>query len=191
LRYQAQANLLFSISQHDPYYTLHTFIYSCRAPHTRTCTHHCAPYCTRIRPRIDLLNLVPAIRAQTPWNWKKRRMGSWVSTEFGDAPVLTVEELDLDLQVLDTELRATLENTTDSEIWRSAHQPSHRSTKTGARGTSSSGVLPSGIRLRRPRRRRILRQRVYIRDNIVPLRFSNMKSRPDLTLFHCLWNCST
>ncbi len=44
-----------------------------------------------------------------------------ISTEFGDAPARTVEELDLDLEVLDTELSATLQNTTDSEIWGSAH----------------------------------------------------------------------
>ncbi len=47
-----------------------------------------------------------------------------ISTESGEVLARTVEELDLDLEVLvaaDAKLRTTLENTTDSEIWGSAH----------------------------------------------------------------------
>jgi len=183
-RYQAQANLLFPISQHGPYYTLHMFVYSCRAPHTTALlTVHALSHSTRtptsqdkmplkpftkihekfyIRPSLELIRtkstdsiafdataqswtgakscrlfddsdsveddfveLGPGDSCSNPLKLEEAADGELgISTEFGDAPARTVEELDLDLEVLaaaDTELRTTLENTTDSEIWGSAH----------------------------------------------------------------------
>ncbi len=119
-----------------------------------------------------------------------------ISTESGEVLARTVEELDLNLEVLavaDTELCTTLENTTDSrdkEVRRTDHLIEAQQQELRALASSGPESNPLATTATLANLENPARQSVIFMDAIVPthLYLEMLKSRSlaDLPLLHCL-----